>query len=242
MRIWLGFLYLPVPLKTTIPDRGIMANPSEPFESDTIYHVYNHGNGDEMIFRERENYRFFLERFKVYISHIAWIYVYCLVPNHFHFLIRVKSEKILVDYFKEKYPDKVKSASGERSAMSQKDIADLVSNQFKNFLISYSKSFNKMYGRRGSLFLDNFERIPVSDDDYFTNMIRYIHFNPVLHGFTESLYQWKFSSIHAYLSDKRSMIRRQDVTEWFGGTGQFKKFHQFIQEDEFESVKHLTLE
>lgn len=99
-----------------------------------------------------------------------------------------------------------------------------------------------MYNRRGSLFLDNIQRIPVCDDDYFTNMIRYIHFNPVIHGFTNTSFQWKFSSIHAYFSDKRSIIRRPEVIEWFGGCEEFKNFHQTIQEDEFDAIKHLTLE
>lgn len=48
-----------------------MANPRESFESDAIYHIYNHGNGDDLIFRENKNYRFFLERFRKYISPIA---------------------------------------------------------------------------------------------------------------------------------------------------------------------------
>jgi putative transposase len=230
-----------------------MPNPREPFEPDTIYHVYNHGNGDELIFREAENYRFFLQRFMFYITPIAWIYAYCLMPNHFHFLIRTKSEKELIDYFLEMHPDKMKSESRKRSAMSQKDIADLgrepsellpklISNQFKNFLISYSKSFNKVYDRRGSLFLDNIKRISVNDDDYFTNMIRYIHFNPVLHGFSDSLLQWKFSSIHAFFSEKRSLLCRQDVLDWFGGKEEFEKFHQSVQEDEFDAIRYLTLE
>jgi len=141
--------------------------------------------------------------------------------------------------------------------MSHKDIADLgsqlghepsdllpklISNQFKNFLISYIKSFNKVYERRGSLFLDNIKRISVTGDDYFTNMIRYIHFNPVLHGFSDTPHRWKFSSIHAYTSDKRSLFRRQDVLDWFGGKQEFEKFHQSIQEDEFDAIRHLTLE
>lgn len=219
-----------------------MPNPRHPFKPYTIYHVYNHGNGDDLIFRKSENYRFFLQRFKVYISPIAWIYAYCLMPNHFHFLIRIKDEKELIEYFHIKYPERFSSPSNKRSAMSPKDIADLTSNQFKNFLISYSKSFNKMYNRRGSLFLDNIKRMPIQNDDYFTNMIRYIHFNPVLHNFTDNLHQWKFSSIHSYHSDKRSLILRQDVFEWFGGASKFKKFHQSIQKDEFEAMKHLTYE
>ncbi len=213
-----------------------MGNPRELFEPNTIYHLYNHGNGDDLIFREKENYSFFLNRFKTYTYSVALVYAYCLMPNHFHFLIRIKDEKELVNYFMEKYPDL------ERSAMSHKDIADLVSRQFRSFLISYSKSFNKMYDRRGSLFLDNIKRISIRNDDYFTNMIRYIHFNPVLHGFAEKPYQWKFSSIHAYQSEKKSLVRRREVIEWFGGISGFQQFHQSIQKDEFENMNHLILE
>ena len=99
-----------------------------------------------------------------------------------------------------------------------------------------------MYNRRGSLFLDNIQRIKVEDDDYFTTMIRYIHFNPVIHGFTANLFQWKFSSIHAFYSEKRSLISRGEVTDWFGGIEEFKNFHQSIQEDEFNEIKHLMIE
>jgi len=213
-----------------------VANKRDPFEPGTIYHVYNHGNGDDLIFREDKNYRYFLQRFRKYISPVAKIYAYCLMPNHFHFLLQIKNEDELESYFDEVYP-------GEKgSAMSLEDIADLVSRQFKNMLISYSKSFNSMYDRRGSLFLDNIERISINDDEYFTNMIRYIHFNPVLHGFTETPEKWKFNSIHTYYSEKRSSVSRRDVFEWFGGPGQFKQFHQHIQKDEFDAINHLILE
>jgi len=233
-----------------------MANPREPFEADTIYHVYNHGNGDDLIYRESENYRFFLERFKFYITSIADIYAYCLMPNHFHFLLRIKPEEELISFFEETYPAKARSAMSpkdiadldlrpdaqKKPVKSDVDFADLVSRQFKNFLISYSKSFNKMYGRRGSLFLDNIQRIKVADDDYFATMIRYIHFNPVLHGFTDNLFQWKYSSIHAFYSEKRSLISREEVTEWFGGIEPFKHFHRSIQQEQFDEIKHLTIE
>lgn len=220
-----------------------MPNIRHPFEPDTIYHVYNHGNADDLIFREMENYRFFLKRFKSYISHIATVYAYCLMPNHFHFLLRIKAEKEILDFYEEKHPDEV------RSAMSQQDIADLktnlpnfCSNQFKNFLISYSKSFNNMYDRRGSLFLDNIQRTPVTNEDYFTTMVRYIHFNPVLHRFVNRPVDWKFSSFHAFLTEKRTLIDKRFVLDWFGGSEQFIKFHQSIQEDEFDTIRHLTIE
>ena len=70
---------------------------------DETYHIFNRANGNEKIFLSSENYRFFLEKFKLHIQPIADTYCYCLLPNHFHFLIRIKSEeelqKIFPDFF-----------------------------------------------------------------------------------------------------------------------------------------------
>jgi REP element-mobilizing transposase RayT len=187
-----------------------MGNKREPFEPEVIYHVYNHGNGDELIFREPENYRFFLKRFRDYIHPIGKIYAYCLLPNHFHFLLRIREKDSINNYFKEIYPDL------NHLVLTNEQTSNLLLRRFKNFLISYSKPFNSMYERRGSLFLDNLERKSVRHDEYFTNMVRYIHFNPVLHGFVDMPSQWKFSSFISFYSNKRSSIHREDIFEWFG--------------------------
>ena len=176
------------------------------------------------------------------------------MPNHFHLLLRVKSEVELIEFLKEKYPgedlsgfQKPDRSRGKAVAQNQDltgfgNLSGLISRQFSNFFNSYSKAFNKVYDRRGRLFKSSVERISVTNDDYFTTMIRYIHFNPVLHGFTNNLFQWKYSSIHAFYSKKRSLISKREVTDWFGGTEPFKKFHQSIQEEEFDEIKHLTIE
>jgi len=39
----------------------------ESFECGYIYHVYTHGNGKDLIFRETENYRYFLDKLLKYI-------------------------------------------------------------------------------------------------------------------------------------------------------------------------------
>lgn len=54
------------------------------------YHIYNHANGFENIFIEERNFRFFLEKYQFYILPIAKTFAHCLMPNHFHFLIKIK--------------------------------------------------------------------------------------------------------------------------------------------------------
>ncbi len=64
------------------------------------YHIYNRANGNESLFFREDNYLYFLEKYKEYISPVAETFCYCLMPNHFHFLIRIKSENELRDPFK----------------------------------------------------------------------------------------------------------------------------------------------
>jgi len=201
-----------------------MGNKRIPFDADCVYHVYNHGNAEDIIFREDKNYFFFLKRYRKYIAAIADTYAYCLMPNHFHLMVGIKSEEELNRFFKKKYPKR------DPQSFPRCFGADLISNQFKNFLISYAKAFNKMYDRRGSLFLDNLNRNKIEDDHYFTQPVRYIHLNPVKHDFVNEPKQWPHSSYNSYLSDKTSLLRREEVLEWFGGRANFIASHKINPE------------
>ena len=59
-------------------------------ESGKFYHIYNRGNNRETIFKEVKNYYFFLQNFQNYLQNYIDIFSYCLMPNHFHFLIKIK--------------------------------------------------------------------------------------------------------------------------------------------------------
>ncbi len=59
-------------------------------EIGKYYHIYNRGNNKENIFFELKNYEYFLKKFCYYLEKYVDIYAYCLMPNHFHFLIQVK--------------------------------------------------------------------------------------------------------------------------------------------------------
>lgn len=61
-------------------------------EEGCCYHIYNRGNNKGKIFFEDRNYIFFLMQFKKYVSSSADVFAYCLMPNHFHFFIRVNKK------------------------------------------------------------------------------------------------------------------------------------------------------
>ncbi len=57
------------------------------FEEGHIYHIYNMGNNSQKVFFNNENYLFFLWKVRNEIKPIAEVLAYCLMPNHFHFMV-----------------------------------------------------------------------------------------------------------------------------------------------------------
>ncbi|MFT5915757.1 MAG: putative transposase [Bacteroidia bacterium] len=71
-----------------------------------------------------------------------------------------------------------------------------------------------------------FERIPVENDAYFSNLVHYIHFNPQKHGFIDDFRDYPYSSYHSHLSMKNTLLKREEVLDWFGNRSEYRLFHQ----------------
>lgn len=187
-----------------------MTNYAPPFLPSTTYHVYNHANGDDDLFREADNYRYFLEKYKKYIHPIADTLAYCLMKNHFHLMVRIKDEEYLM----------------EQNLTGFENLSGLVSHQFSRLFNSYSKAFNKKYNRYGSLFNRPVKRKKINNDHYFTELIIYIHNNPVHHGFVDIIDHWPHSSYTDILKRNNSIVNAIEIIKWFGNTESFITAHQ----------------
>jgi putative transposase len=154
-------------------------------EPGKTYHIYNHGNASDNLFRSDENYRYFISQFGKYVKPIGNTYAYCLMPNHFHFLLRIKEQPALA------------TLNGFEN-LSGLALEEKVVQQFSNFFNGYTRAFNKMYDRRGKLFLLPFQRKPITNQWHFLNTWKYIHYNAVHHGFVKDIFDWPFSSVHDY--------------------------------------------
>ncbi|MDN3655290.1 transposase [Ferruginibacter paludis] len=188
----------------------------QPLVPDCFYHILSRANGNERLFIEQENYRFFLSRFDKYISLVADTFAYNLLPNHFHFFIKIKPVEILLQQFLSLHP-KQKEYDGWQP--------EFVMQQCSNLLNSYAKSFNKRYNRKGALFTDYLRRVPIESQQQFTDTIFYIHKNAVHHGLCKTIGEWPWSSYKTILSTAATKIKREEVLQWFGNEAAFVQFH-----------------
>jgi putative transposase len=192
------------------------------FEPDHFYHVYNRGNDRRDIFLMEENYTFFLKKWIAFLDDYVDVFTYCLMPNHFHFLIRVMPGEIL------------------RNKARDKDTNSLIVGQFKRLFSSYTLSFNKYFDRTGSLFQKRFKRVKVDSENYLLTLIHYIHHNPVHHRFSQEFSDWKYSSYSAIISDGPTNISRKEVLNFFGGKKAFLSFHSQLKN--YKKINHLLID
>ncbi len=182
-----------------------------PLQMGLCYHIFNRGTNGETIFREKRNYLFFMQRYAQYIEPIADTYAYCLLRNHFHFLIRTRTPEEQAAYH-------------ETLKVSEIRVLE-PSRQFSKLFNSYAKVFNETYDRTGSLFEHPFHRAEVDADAYFIQLVAYIHQNPQKHGFVDDFRDWPFSSYQAILSPEPTRVQRDEVTQWFGSVEGFLDYH-----------------
>ena len=204
-----------------------MQNKAEILSPDSYYHMYNRANGNEQLFLNDGNYRFFLQKYTEYILPIAHTYCYCLMPNHFHFLIKIKTEDELLNYFKLK-PLPIKTLQGfetlEGLAMQQL-ISKLLTQQFSHLFNSYTQAFNKQNNRKGSLLMHPYKRKLITNYAYLYKLVHYIHYNPIDAKLCNKLEDWKFSSYKAIISDETTALNKHEVIEWFNDLDNFKYIH-----------------
>jgi len=185
------------------------------FEHGCFYHVFNRGNNSENIFVEERNYILFLELTKKYLLQVTDIYAYCLMKNHFHFLLKIKEPEEIAN---EKLREKPYLA-------------------FAYMFNAYAKKYNKTYNRKGSLFQEHLKKQQITDDDYLRQVICYIHLNPVKHEFSDTL-EYPYSSYNTVISNGKTLLMREEVLEYFGDVENFVFCHD-LQKNKCEYLLEL---
>src|SRR5829696_1972313 len=201
---------------------------------DTYYHIYNRGVNGENIFVEERNYELFLKLYEKHLEPITDLFAYCMLRNHFHIAVRVRSEEEILETKKTLRDSSVNSRQARQGNptildddQTRKPLGSkYASDQFSNFFNAYAKTINKAYGRTGSLFQHPFGRVPITTDRQFWNVIAYIHQNPQKHGFVKDFREWKYSSYKVIPTSKATVVKRGEIMNWFGSRHDYLSLHQ----------------
>lgn len=178
------------------------------FETGVIYHIYNQGNNRGKIFFTDRNYLFFLKKMRLFLLPYADILCYCLMPNHFHWLVCVQKPSLVLD-------------TGQTRTLND-SIAIL--------LRSYTRAINIQEGRTGSLFrkgtkakdgnvdtlitVDTFRTEygdirALPDLEYGLTCFKYIHANPVKANMVNKDIDWPYSSASDYAGLRNGTLCNQ---------------------------------
>lgn len=172
----------------------------EILEHGKFYHIYYRGVNKADVFFEQGNYEYFMKLYEKHIEPIAETYAWCLMKNHFHFLVRIKDE-------------------------NEFETIKVPYQYFANFFNAYTKAINKKYNRCSNLFQKGFKRKLVSDEKYLKALILYIHNNPVNHGICNNAMDYSWSSYLIHLSEKETKLKREETINLFDNETNFKAAH-----------------
>ena len=169
-----------------------MPRRTTPFLPGHFYHIYNRGNNRQVIFFEPDNYRYFLRGVHRYLTPVLDILAYCLMPTHYHLLVRVKKT----------------SEVSETSEVLTASTA--VSRAMQRLSISYTKAINKRFGRVGSLFQGAFQAKAVTTDAHLRHLCVYIHANPAKHGLVADPADWPYSNYLEWIGARNGRLVDHD--------------------------------
>ena len=194
-------------------------NQKDYFDHGGIYHIYNKVVTGRKLFETDIDYYDFLRRYQKYLSPYFDTYAYCLIPNHYHFLVKVK-EPENIDVSLEKTIAAKKYTNGEEL------INFFLENQLSRMFSGIAIKYNKRSGREGALFKEGTKRVELKTESRVIYQLCYIHHNVIHHHLAKKYNAWKYSSYLAYLSDKNSHIDKNSILELLGGIDVFLQLHK----------------
>ncbi len=184
------------------------------FETGKYYHFYNRSNNEERLFKSEENYVYFLKKYGDDFGQLFSTLAYCLMPTHFHFLIKVKEL----------------SETPEMSGTSKvSDISIIVKKNIGTLLSSYTKAINKRYKRHGSLFQPHSKAKEIENEQYLLTLISYIHQNPVRSRLVTKAEEWKYSSYQDLIGRRNgTLVDREFFRQYFKSNEELRRYSEKI--------------
>ena len=196
------------------------------------YHLYNKAVSGRKLFYTVMDYKRFLSKYKEYFSSYLETFAYCLIPNHFHFLVEVQEiDEVFQGSLKNE-----KTSAARRLLSDEIETDKFLSDQFRRFLSSHSLYVNKKYSYNGPLLLKKMKKTEVETDVKFYDLLCYIHHNPIHHGLSKTFADWPFSSFGEYMNEGIFVTSKKVLDELGAGNvnmgrSEFVNLHREFKEN-----------
>lgn len=171
---------------------------------DSFYHVYTRGANKQSIFLDEADYLFFLGLFERYLS------------------LKDSSNQTTVGY--QKLDESIEVLSyclmpNHFHCLIYQIDEDGMARLMHSIMTSYSRYFNKKYGRSGPLFESRYKASRIASDEYLLHISRYIHLNP------DEWIDYPYSSLRAYLyDDVPCWLKKTRIAELYGSAVKYLTF------------------
>jgi putative transposase len=160
---------------------GNMKCPTELFIRDNCFHFYNRAVNGEFLFFDDEDYSLFLRKFIISIEKYP-LSVFAYCLMPNHFHFFLRQN-------------------------SDTKIFGI----FNSVLSFYAQKFNRKYSRKGVLMAGPLQSVLVDNHNYFLQLSRYIHLNPVKAKLVQVPEEWKYSNYSDWILSKNSALFDNDI-------------------------------
>lgn len=210
-----------------------------------FYHIYNRGANKNDVFLDQEDYETFTQILAYYltfplgkplsilnriqnkvpnlaeetkIENSIMLCAYCLMPNHFHLLIKQVKDDLKMNN---------------------------ISNLMRRLIITYAMYFTKKYSHSGVLFQGKFKNILVDSDSQLVQLSKYIHRNPLEKRNAEPLQKYQYSSYPFYIENLETpvWVNTREILDLFGRNFKLMNYQSFVENKEsIELPESIVLE
>ncbi len=175
------------------------------FTADNYFHVFQKAENGKFLFPSDECQQIFYNALQKVITPYADILGYCLLPDHYHLLIKVKKEK----FRRNGYPN----------------ISQMLALNLSRFIKNYNFWVNREYGLRGRLLRPFPNTTQVKDKDKLKEILTGIHLNPLYHKVSMNPMEYKGSSYKKILNKSSNSIKAEEAIECYGNVNDFIQHH-----------------
>lgn len=213
------------------------------------YHVMSRGNNKAKIFTRERDYKKILQYVKRIVDdNLLQVYAYCIMPNHYHLLVRVPQETGCqsTETAKDREMNGCPVAFDITTATANHLSVDGLSKAMHRINTAYSHYYMASHEHTGHVFQGAFRSREIHNEAYLKNVLRYIHLNPVKANYTRHASEYRWSSYWEYIGKAiRNIIHGdgKDLLNRYGFNGvlNFKSFHDSMASSDLQEM-YLDLE